>query len=213
MACQYAHRASTLFRMNEPTLELEDAQPLGVLPPAARGQHCPVQPVHSHRPQHSQRSQHPQQKRAKVAMTRAGHIINNINDNEADLAPGKGVDSVDNHEDKETMALKCIALFAKWVRSLRQAHCNCLNIPVTLVIKMGIRMVHHLVLKRGLRMKKETLATTFWVALKFYSSRDTIPNASFMSMVTEVPKKALLGNEPKVLTHLGWDLYAFYTDE
>ena len=146
-------------------------------------------------------------------MTRAAHIINNINDNEADLAPGKGVDSVDNHEDNETMALKCIALFAKWVRSLRQAHCNCLNIPVSLVIKMGIRMVHHLVLKRGLRMKKETLATTFWVALKFYSSRDTIPNASFMSMVTEVPKKALLVNEPKVLTHLGWDLYAFYRDE
>ena len=111
------------------------------------------------------------------------------------------------------MALRYIALFAKWVRGLRQAHRNCLKIPVSLVIKMGVRMIHHLVLKRNLKMRTETLAATFWVALKFYSSRDTIPNASFMSSVTGVTRGALLESEPKVLAHLGWDLYSFYEEE
>jgi hypothetical protein len=121
--------------------------------------------------------------------------------------------SIEDHEDNDTMALQYIALFAKWVRGLRQAHQNCLNIPVPLVIKMGVRMTHHLVLKKGIKMRTETLAATFWVALKFYSSRDTIPNASFMSVVTGVGKDVLLGIEPKVLCHLGWDLYSFYEEE
>lgn len=63
---------------------------------------------------------------------------------------------------------------------------------------------------KGVEISKETLATTFWVALKFYSSRDTIPNASFMGMVTKTTKHALIFNEPKVLEELGWDLYAFF---
>ena len=110
--------------------------------------------------------------------------------------------NIEDHEENETLALRYIALFAKWAQGLRQAHQNCGNIPVSLVLQMGIRMIRHLVLKRGLKMRIETLATTFWVALKFYSSRDTIPNASFMSMVTNVPKQALLNNEPKILSHL-----------
>lgn len=55
-----------------------------------------------------------------------------------------------------------------------------------------------------------TLATTFWVALKFYSSRDTIPNASFMVTVTGIDKQTLIESEPRILAKLDWDLYAFY---
>lgn len=65
---------------------------------------------------------------------------------------------------------------------------------------------------RGMKISKEILATTFWVALKFYSSRDTIPNASFMGMVTNTPKSALILNEPAVLVELGWNVYAFYKE-
>lgn len=117
---------------------------------------------------------------------------------------------IENHEENETMAMKCIALLAKWVRGLRQAHANCLNIPVALVLKMGIRMSHRIFIKECSEMRTETLAATFWVALKFYSSRDTIPNASFLSMVTGVTKEALLKSEQRVLADLGWDLYSFY---
>ena len=124
---------------------------------------------------------------------------------------GSSTICIEDHEENDTMALKYIALFAKWVRGLRQAHTNCLNIPVALVIKMGIRMSHHIFLKESLEIKTETLAATFWVALKFFSSRDTIPNASFMSMVTGVTKEALLKSERQVLADLGWDLYSFYT--
>ena len=64
--------------------------------------------------------------------------------------------------------------------------------------------------KTGVHIQTDILATTFWVSLKFYSSRDTIPNASFMALVTGVEKSNLLLTEPKILSNLGWDLYAFY---
>ena len=64
--------------------------------------------------------------------------------------------------------------------------------------------------KVDITIERVTLATTFWVALKFYSSRDTIPNASFMVTVTGIDKISLIENEPRILTKLGWDLYAFY---
>ena len=211
MACQYAQRATLDF--NHPSFELclpYELVDLGLDAfPHVLQTSQPRQPSHI---QHSGNSNdsiqpshpsHPMQKRPRVTTPEKA--------DRHKREENAGV-NINDHIGNETMALKYIALFAKWVRGLRQAHCNCLNIPVSLVIKMGIRMVHHLVLKQGLKMKNEILATTFWVALKFYSSRDTIPNASFMSLVTDVPKKALLSNEPKVLAHLGWDLYVFYKE-
>mmetsp|Transcript_13022 Transcript_13022/g.37566 ORF Transcript_13022/g.37566 Transcript_13022/m.37566 type:complete len:165 (+) Transcript_13022:2051-2545(+) len=115
-----------------------------------------------------------------------------------------------NQRGDETIVMRYIALFAKWVQGLRQAHANCMKIPVALVLKVGIRISHHIFSEKRLEMKTETLAAIFWVALKFYSSRDTIPNASFMSMVAGVTKESLLESERNVLANLGWDLYSSY---
>ncbi|WPT12783.1 hypothetical protein PSENEW3_00002625 [Picochlorum sp. SENEW3] len=130
---------------------------------------------------------------------------------EADLHSSKPlwIQSQPSKSGSYPMIFKHISILTGWAHSLAERHVNCRRIPVDLVLRMCIRMLRFL--KRvNTSIETVTLATTFWVALKFYSSRDTIPNASFMVTVTGIDKQTLIESEPRILAKLDWDLYAFY---
>lgn len=110
--------------------------------------------------------------------------------------------------------LQYAKLLFQWIDSLRMKHSNCENIPSRLIIRITLEMVRsvsgcvnyvyneclspNIALMVSFECRKtqkkrkepifavarEELASAFWIAIKFYSSRTTVPNASFMASVT-----------------------------
>eukprot|EP00890_Picochlorum_soloecismus_P005251 jgi/Picsp_1/5727/NSC_03086-R1_---NA--- len=79
-------------------------------------------------------------------------------------------------------------ILAHWLESLGSRHKNCRNIPTEVVVHVTLEMVRQIAgsypFLSGIQFPIELLAAALWVTIKFYSSRNTVPNASFMSQVT-----------------------------